>query len=71
MVYIMLCYVITHDVTYHGHNISARFVVTRTSELVKEITYRKVPSERPPSQSDRKTEIEGGADTRYRAIRIP
>ena len=22
--------------------------------------YRKVPSERPPSQSDRKTEIEGG-----------
>ena len=26
MVYIMLCYVITHDVMYYGHNISAHFV---------------------------------------------
>ena len=32
--------------------------------------YRKVLSERPPSQSDRKTDIEGGPDTRYCAIRI-
>ena len=48
------------------------YKVVMTERSMELYVYRKVPSERPPSQSDRKTEIEGGgADTRYRAIRIP